>query len=222
MTDSEYALVLGDKNYSSWSLRPWCLMRAFSIPFREINIDITSPGARKRILAHSPSGLVPALKTGDLLIWDTLAIVEFLAEHHAPLPIWPEDADHRALARCVAAEMHSGFANLRTDMPMDFIHTKPAGTISESVARDIRRIVDLWRFCRARAGDAGPYLFGAFCAADAMYAPVASRLRTYSVDLAAHGDDGTAATYCKTVLSGPVMAEWANGADKQIAERGRV
>lgn len=222
MKDCDYTLVLGDKNYSSWSLRPWCLMRTFAIPFEEINIEITSPGARQRILAHSPSGLVPALKSGELLIWDTLAIIEFLAERHAPLPIWPVDAEQRALARCVAAEMHSGFADLRNEMPMDFIHDKPAGEISEGVARNIRRIVDIWRFCRNRAGDGGPYLFGAFCAADAMYAPVASRFRTFGVNLAAHGDDGTAATYCETVLSGPVMAEWAEGADKQIAERGRL
>lgn len=221
MTDSDYALVIGDKNYSSWSLRPWLLMRQFSIPFQEINIDIYQPGARNRILEHSPSGLVPALKSGDLVIWDTLAVIEFLAERHPGLPIWPEAPDTRALARCVAAEMHSGFADLRSEMPMDFLHLKPVANISDAVARNIRRIVGIWRSCRSRAG-AQPYLFGAFCAADAMYAPVASRLRTYGVDLSAHGDDGTAATYCETALSGPAIAEWAEGARRQIAERGRT
>lgn len=220
MSEGAYKLVLGDKNYSSWSLRPWLLMRMFEIPFEEINVDIYNPGARNRILEYSPSGKVPALKVGDLTIWDTFAITEYLTEKHPDLAIWPKDSAPRAIARAVAAEMHSGFEHLRGEMPMDILSSKPVDEISVGVSRDTSRIVDIWRMCRATYGGDGPFLFGTFSAADAMYAPVTSRFRTYGVALAEYGDDGTAQAYCETILSLDAIAEWSAAAREQMAERG--
>lgn len=218
--DTRYRLVLGNKNYSSWSLRPWLLMRTFGIAFDEINVDIYSPGARARILQHSPSGKVPALKAGGAAIWDTLAIIEYLAESHPDLAIWPKNREARAMARSVSNEMHSGFDALRAEMPMDLVSFKPVDKLSEGVGRDIARIVALWRMCRASHGAGGPFLFGEFCAADAMFAPVASRFRTYGVDLAAHGDDGAGQAYCETVLSLAEIEEWTQAGRAQLSERG--
>ena len=220
MTDSTYRLVLGDKNYSSWSLRPWLLMRMFDIPFEEINVDIYNPGARKRVLEHSPSGKVPALKVGDLTIWDTLAMIEYLAEMHPDLAIWPKDREARAIARAVAAEMHSGFENLRGEMPMDILSSKPVEEVSVGVGRDTTRIVDVWRMCRTTYGSDGPFLFGAFCAADAMYAPVASRFRTYGVSLADFGDDRTAVAYCEAIFALGPFKEWSESGRVEMEERG--
>lgn len=222
MGGTEYQLVLGDKNYSSWSLRPWLLMRMFGIPFEEINIDIYNEGARERVLEHVPSAKVPALKAGGLIVWDTAAIVEYLAESHPELGIWPEAKEPRAVARAVSAEMHSGFPDLRSEMPMDMNADKSGGVVSEAVGADITRIVAIWRLCRDKYGAEGPFLFGAFSAADAMYAPVTSRFRTYGVDLAAYGDDGTAAAYCQTLLSLAPVAEWMEQGRRQMDERGQA
>lgn len=220
MSETGYRLVLGDKNYSSWSLRPWLLMRLLDIPFDEINVDIYRPGARKRILEHSPSGKVPVLKVGSLTIWDTLAIVEYLAEAHTGLAIWPSSREARAMARVVSAEMHSGFDSLRSEMPMNMNSSKPVAEVGKGVGNDVARIVEIWKICRRKYGAEGPFLFGAFCAADAMYAPVTSRFRTYGVDLSAHGDDGTAQAYCETILSLPEIEEWMHAGREQMAERG--
>ncbi len=220
MSETGYRLVVGDKNYSSWSLRPWLVMRMFASEFEEINVDIYNPGTRERILEHSPSGKVPALIDDDLIIWDTLAIIEYLAERHPDFAIWPKNREARAMARAVSAEMHSGFDALRSEMPMDMNSSKPAANVSKDVARDITRIVDIWRMCRERYGSGGEFLFGDFCATDAMFAPVASRFRTYGVDLAAHGDDGTAQAYCESVLSLPAIGEWTQAGEKEMSERG--
>jgi len=220
MSDTGYQLVIGDKNYSSWSLRPWLLMRMFKIPFEEINVDIIRPGTRKRILEHSPSGRVPVLISGGLTIWDTLAIIEYLAESHTGLAIWPNEREARAMARSVSAEMHSGFENLRNEMPMDMAGSKPVEEVSKGVAHDVTRIVDVWRMCRTDFGERGPFLFGKFCAADAIFAPVTSRFRTYGVDLAAHGDDGACATYCDMMLSLPEIEGWMQAGRQEISERG--
>ena len=150
---------------------------------------------------------MPLLLDGDLAIWDSLAILEYLAEAHPELGVWPADRQARALARCVAAEMHSGFGALRRTCPMEFLATHPLDPVPEDVEIDMRRIVALWRDCRAKFGAGGPFLFGAFSAADAMYAPVASRFRTYLPDLAAYGDDGTAAAYVATIFAMPEMAD---------------
>lgn len=217
-----YTLVIGDKNFSSWSLRPWIAMKRYGIPFAEESIRLRQPESRAAILRHSPSGKVPALKTNSLVVFDSLAILEFLAERHPELQMWPGDSEARGIARSISAEMHSGFVTLRNDMSMDLLTLLPTPPIGEELDRDIRRIVAIWRDTRARYGAAGSFLFGAFTNADAMYAPVATRFRTYGVELSAFGDDGKAASYAETILALPEMAEWTAGADEEIRARIRA
>jgi glutathione S-transferase len=209
-----YRLLIGNKSTSSWSLRPWLAMRHAGIAFEAIDIDLRAPDAKAQILAHSPSGKVPALLVGGRVVWDSLAILELLAEEYPAL--WPRAAAARALARSVSAEMHSGFAPLREHCPMDFLGRRPKARLPRPVAADVARIVAIWKDCRGRHGSAGPFLFGRFSAADAMYAPVASRFRTYLPDLTPYGDDGTAQAYVETLFALPEMAEWENGAREQV------
>jgi glutathione S-transferase len=213
-----YQLVIGNKNTSSWSLRPWLALRQTGIAFDEIDVDLRAPDAKAQILKYSPSGKVPALLAGGRVIWDSLAILEFLAETHrySHPALWPRAAAARAHARCIAAEMHSGFQALREHCPMDSLARAPKASLPEPVAADVRRIVALWRECRRRHGTGGPFLAGQFSAADAMYAPVASRFRTYLPDLGPYGDDGTAQAYAETLFALPAMAEWEKGAKAQI------
>jgi glutathione S-transferase len=211
-----YELVIGNKNTSSWSLRSWLAMKAFGIPFSETSIRLRQPETPAEILRHSPSGKVPVLKSDGLLIWDTLAIIEFLAEQHPNKPLWPADRDARAIARCVSAEMHSGFQALRNECPMDFINVLGFPDASEAVSADIARIVAIWKDCRRRFGGGGSFLFGGFSVADAMFAPVASRFRTYEVDLNRFGDDGTAASYRDTMMSMPEVVAWAEEARAEM------
>jgi glutathione S-transferase len=219
MSSAQYRLVIGNKAWSSWSLRPWLVMKRFGLPFEEINIRLREPDSRDRILEHSPAGKVPALLAGDLLIWDSLAIIEELAARHPDVPIWPgAGGAARANARSISAEMHSGFQALRENCPMDLFARKPLETVPEPVDLNIRRIVSIWRDARGRFGKGGPFLFGWFSAADAMYAPVASRFRTYISDLADFGDDGTARDYVDAVFAMPEMDEWAAGAREQSGE----
>ncbi len=218
-----YRLVIGDKHISSWSLRPWLAMRQAGIPFTEVRIRLRQPDSKAGILRRSPSGKVPALlvgepdKPGGEVIWDSLAILEFLAERHPEARLWPEQWQARAAARSVAAEMHSGFAALRDHCPMELLLHQPMTTLPDAVADDVSRIIALWRGCRARFGGAGPFLFGAFTAADAMYAPVATRFRTYLPDLAPWGDDGTAQAYVQAIFALPAMAEWEADARAALA-----
>ncbi len=207
MTDN-YELVIGSRRISSWSLRPWLLLKMLGIPFRENLIPLRTPETKAAILRHSPSGKVPVLKADGLLVWDSLAICEFIADAHPSKQVWPEAQEAQAVARSVSAEMHSGFAALREELPMDFMNVHPFPTASGQAQADIRRIVAIWRDCRARFGSEGDFLFGDFSAADAIYAPVASRFHSYSADLAAFGDDGAAARYRNTLMSLPAMAEW--------------
>ena len=216
MTHSDYELVIGDKRWSSWSLRPWLLMKRLRLPFRETLIRLRQPGSAEAIAAHSPSGRIPLLKAGGLVVWDSLAIAEFIAEEHQALPVWPADRKKRAVARAVSAEMHSGFYSLRDKMPMDFLAINAPQPIEAPVAENIRRIVAIWGECRRGSGEGGDFLFGAFSAADAMFAPVATRFRTYSVDLGQFGDDGTAAAYSETLLAMPEMIEWGEGAKLEL------
>jgi len=217
MTLPQYRLVIGDKALSSWSLRPWLVMKRAGIPFAEVNVKLRQPGSKAQIVAHSPAGKVPALLAGDLVVWDSLAIIEYLADCHPGLGIWPADPAARAIARSVSAEMHSGFQALREHCAMDLFARTPLVSVPEAVELNIRRIVESWQDCRRRFGSSGPYLFSEFSAADAMYAPVASRFRTYVPDLARFGDDGTCAAYVETLFAMPEMAEWADGARAQIA-----
>jgi glutathione S-transferase len=212
-----YQLVIGNKNTSSWSLRPWLAMRHVGIPFSEVNIDLRVPDAKVQILRHSPSGKVPALLAEGRVVWDSLAILEFLAEthRHSHAALWPRLAAARALARCVSAEMHAGFQALREHCPMDFLGRTPKADLPEPVAADVRRIVAIWRDCRRRHGSGGPFLVGRFSAADAMYAPMASRFHTYLPSLSPYGDDGTAQAYVEALFSLPEIAEWENGARRE-------
>jgi glutathione S-transferase len=215
-----YTLIIGDKNFSSWSLRPWIAMKHCGIPFAEERVHLRQPESKAQILRHSPSGKVPALKTHGLVVCDSLAILEYLAEAHPEHSFWPKDKAARALARSVSAEMHSGFVTLRNEMPMDLLSTFPTPPIGEALQADIARIVGIWRDLRAEYGrNAGPFLFGAFSNVDAMFAPVATRFRTYQVDLAAFGDDGSAQAYAETILALPAMAEWTDGARHEVKER---
>jgi glutathione S-transferase len=215
-----YRLVIGDKNISSWSLRPWLAMRQTGIPFDEINVKLRQPESKSDILRYSPSGRVPVLLVGAQAIWDTQAILEYLAETHPDAGLWPEAREARALARSAAAEMHSGFAALREHCPMELLARLPMANLPQQVADEVARIVALWRDCRRRHGAAGPLLFGAFSAADAMYAPVATRFRTYVPDLAPYGDDGTAQAYVDAVLALPAMVAWERDARRETGQRG--
>jgi glutathione S-transferase len=214
-----YTLVIGDKNLSSWSLRPWLALKHSGIPFAEECIRLRQPDSKAGILRHSPSGKVPALKTGSGVVWDSLAILEFLAERHLDCALWPQDDEARATARSISAEMHAGFAALRNDMPMDLLGRLPAPPMNAALQSDIERVVAIWQEARVKFGKGGPFLFGRFSNADAMYAPVATRFRTYGVDPARHGDDGIAADYMTALLALPAMAEWTEGAEAEIESR---
>lgn len=199
-----YTLVIGTKNWSSWSLRPWLLMSEAAIPFVEIEIALREPGSPAAIARHSPSGFVPALKLPEgAVIWDSLAIAETLAERHPEKKLWPADPADRATARAVSAEMHAGFASLRREMPMDILGRYPPQPPSPETARDIARITALWRALRGQHTAQGAFLFGAFSIADAFYAPVVTRFETYGVKLGAVERD-----YAEAIGSLPGMRAW--------------
>src|SRR3990172_936652 len=219
MTTSSYTLVIGDKNISSWSLRPWLALKHCGIPFAEERVRLRQPDSKAEILRHSPAGKVPVLKTKVGLVWESLAILEYLAERHPEHRLWPQGEEARAAARSISAEMHAGFATLRNDMSMDLLSLLPSPPISAALETDIGRIAAIWKDTRARFGKGGPFLFGAFSNADAMYAPVATRFRTYGVDLARFGDDGMGAAYAAAILTLPAITEWTEGAKTEMRER---
>ena len=204
---SGFTLVLGNKNYSSWSLRGFLAARAAGVPFDEVLVRLSEPGSKAELLRHSPAGKVPVLKHGERAIWDTLAIIEYLAELPPEAGLWPADAGARAHARAIAAEMHSGFSALRAHMPMNLRKSLPGKGRGRDVEDDIERICAIWRDCRARHGAGGPFLFGRFCAADVMYTPVATRFRTYAVEL-----DDLCQAYVDAVLASPDFLEWHEAA----------
>ena len=204
--DDGFTLVIGNKNYSSWSLRPWLAMRQANIPFREALVPLSREESARAIANHSPSGKVPALKHGTRVIWDSLAILEYIAETVPEARLWPEDKEARAVARAVTAEMHSGFPALRHHMPMNLRKVLPGLGRGPGVEREIGRVCAIWRDCRERFGaptGGGPFLFGPFTNADAMYAPVVTRFTTYAVEL-----DDVCRAYCDAVLDLPALAEW--------------
>lgn len=200
-------IVVGTKKWSTWSLRPWLALKRTGAPFIETLVQLREvETSTAEILKHSPSGLVPVLKADGLVIWDSLAICEYLAERFPEAKLWPQGAATRALARSVTAEMHSGFGDLRRECPMDLglVTTAP---LSEGVQANVRRVVAVWTECLTRSG--GPFLFGCWTIADAFYTPVATRFRTYGVDLAALGDsEGRATAYRDALLSTPEFLEW--------------
>lgn len=203
-------LVIGNKAYSSWSLRPWLLMRHAGIDFEEVRLPLYTEQWNGRIAQYSPSGKVPALIDGEVRVWDSLAICEYLAERHPQRQLWPAERVARAAARAVSAEMHSGFRDLRASMPMNVRRTLPGHGRTPGALQDIARIRALWKDCRARFGDGGPFLFGGFSIADAMYAPVASRFRTYAVEL-----DPVCQAYVETIHSLPAMRRWIAEAEAE-------
>jgi glutathione S-transferase len=197
-------LVIGNKNYSSWSMRPWVAMRASHIPFEEVFIPLyTGQADKDRILSFTRSGKVPALIDGDLTVWDSLAIVEYLAERFPDANLWPQDRAARAHARSISAEMHSGFMPLRNECGMNLHRPIGAIALSADAQANIARIEEIWSACRERYGKLGPYLFGAFSGADAMYAPVVHRFRTYAIKVGPQ-----VAAYMETMLALPAFAEW--------------
>jgi len=193
-------LVIGNKNYSSWSLRPWLAMKVLGLAFDEKRIPLYGDGAKEEILRYSPSGKVPCLIDGSVKVWDSLAILEYLAEQHAQL--WPADPAERARARSISAEMHSGFAQLRTHMSLNVRKRYPGRGRTPEVLQELKRIEAIWSQAK------GPFLFGPFTAADAMYAPVVLRLRTYEVRVSSRD-------YCDAVLSLPAMKEWIEAAERE-------
>jgi len=202
-------LVIANKNYSSWSFRPWIAMTALGIPFEEILIPfgtpLGNPDFKERIKPYAPAGLLPALVDGDVQVWETLAIMEYLAEMFPEKHVWPADVKARAHARALASEMHAGFSALRGECPMNIRRPVRERAISAAAQANVKRIEEIWSECRAKYG--GPFLFGGFCAADAMYAPVVSRLNTYGLKV---GHE--ARVYMDTMMALPAWGEWRKGA----------
>jgi glutathione S-transferase len=204
---STLKLVIGNKNYSSWSMRPWLLMRQLGIEFEEVQIPLHQPDSLERKLSYSPAGKVPILIDGEIRVWESLAIVEHLAEKFPNKLIWPADGEARSAARVVSAEMHAGFSHLRSNMPLNCRAHSPGAGNSPDVQKDIDRICEIWRECRARHRAEGQFLFGEFTAADAMFAPVASRFQTYGVELGNKEEE-----YANAILSLPAVKEWVEAA----------
>jgi len=205
-----YTLVIGNKAWSSWSLRPWLMMKVAGIPFEEIKLGLRRLDTRERFLAHSPAGKVPVLKDDGAVIWDSLAILEYLHERYPEAGVWPADPLARALARSASAEMHSGFPDMRRVLSMDLQRPRTPVEMDAGTARDVARVQDLWREARGRFGAGGPFLFGRFSAADAYYAPVVTRFDTYAVRV-----DGTAQAYMDAVLALPAMQQWTAAARRE-------
>ena len=203
-------LVIGNKNYSSWSLRPWLLLRHFGVDFEEIRLLLDTPGFAAEVLRHSPTGKVPALHDGEVAVWDSLAICEYANERWLDGRGWPADLRQRALARAAAAEMHSGFTALRTQLPMNS-RRRPDGYRWDAAAQhDIDRVQALWRQLRHDHGAGGDFLFGRFGIVDAMFAPVAVRFDGYGVAV-----DDTAAAYLQALFALPAMHEWRQAAAQE-------
>ncbi len=203
-------LVIGNKNYSSWSFRPWIAMKVAGIAFDEMLISLEAADFKERVLKVSGTGKVPVLIDGDIHIWESLSILEYLAEKFPAAKLWPSDPAARALARTVSSEMHAGFQPLRQLCPMNFWRPVKTMQLTPEAAANVRRIDALWTDCRTRYGAGGPFLFGAFGAADAMYAPVVSRLHTYAAPV---GPEARA--YMAAVMALPAWAEWKAAAVKE-------
>ncbi len=205
-----YTLVIGNKNYSSWSLRAWLAMRQAGIVFDEVRVPLFEEGYKASIQAYSPAGKVPTLVAGNITVWESLAICEFLAERHPETRLWPADVAARAHARAICAEMHAGFSALRNAMPMNIRSSHPGKGMTPEVKHDIERITAIWEQCRKNYGAGGELLFGHFTAADAFYAPVVSRFQTYAVTL-----PPVAQAYADAVLRLSAMREWITAARQE-------
>ncbi len=203
---TQLTLVIGNKNYSSWSLRPWLAMKQAGLSFAEIRIPFDTPTTHQEIRRYSPSGRVPILLDGDLTLWESLAICEYLAENYAP-QLWPSERSARAMARCISHEMHANFLDLRYQMPMDCRSHYPGEGLKPELQADIDRVKSIWRECRQKFGRDGELLFGQFSIADAMFAPVVSRFITYEVKLGP-----VEQAYIDAMWALPAMQEWIEAA----------
>ena len=214
---ARYTLSVGSKNVSSWSLRPWLVMKMARIPFEEVRIRLRTPESKAEILAVSPSGKVPALKIEEdgasQTVWDSLAISETLAERHPEARLWPEKAAPRACARSITAEMHSGFPNLRRVLSMDITARHPTPALEDEVQAEIARVVAIWTEALNRHEGEGGFLFGRFSIADAFFAPVVTRFETYAVHLPA-----VAQAYAQRILALPAMHEWTAAAKVEVSQ----
>ena len=194
-------LLIGNRNYSTWSLRPWLVLKHFEIPFEDEVLQLSGEGWRDVLAQRSPTGKVPVLIDGELMVPETIAIIEYLADKFPGKPIWPADMAQRALARAAAAEMHSGFGSLRSHAPMNLRSSHPGKVAVDSVAKDLHRLETLWGDLLAQSG--GPFLFGAFTAADAMFAPVATRIRTYALPVS-----DLVSGYVEAIYALPAFQDW--------------
>jgi len=206
---ADLTIYVGNRNYASWSLRAWLALKATGAAFEEVVIPILVPGSKETLLKYSPSGKVPALHHGDIVVWDSLAICGYLADIFPEAGLWPADPAAKAMARSISAEMHSAFMALRREFPMNIRSSFPRREISADAQTDINRVMAIWRQCRNRFGEknGGDFLFGPFTIADAMFAPVVTRFRTYKFDLEREAD-----AYCDAIMALPAMQEWAAAA----------
>jgi glutathione S-transferase len=200
-------IVIGNKKYSSWSLRGWLALKHVGVPFDEILVPLDQSQTKEQLARYSPSGRVPTLIDGEVVVWDSLAICEYLNERFPDRRLWPADPAARAVARSISAEMHSGFQDLRNELCMKIVESIPTSTFTPQVKEEIRRVIAIWTDCRRRFGGSKPFLFGDFSIADVMFAPVVSRFRTYGVPL-----EGSAAAYVETIWNFPSMQEWVSAA----------
>jgi glutathione S-transferase len=203
-------LVIGNKNYSSWSLRPWIAMKVAGIAFDEVVISLDAPDFKSRVSKISGTGKVPALDDNGTHVWESLAILEYLAERFPAARLWPADPAARAYARAISSEMHAGFVPLRRACPMNMWRPVKKRELNDEAVANVRRIEAMWKDCRARYGAGGPFLFGPFCAADAMYAPVVARFHTYDVEV-----DAAARAYMAAMRALPAWREWETAALKE-------
>ena len=200
---ADFTIYIANKNYSSWSLRAWLMMKRSGASFEEVMIPLRQPDTHTLIMRHSPSGKVPALRHGKTMIWESLAIAEYLDEQFPAKKLWPSSIQGRAVARAVSAEMHAGFVHLRRHLPMNMRGHFPHRGLTQEAQADVNRISALWRDCRKRFKAKGGFLFGQFSIADAMFAPVVSRFRTYAVEM-----DADAKAYCDAIEIWPAYQEW--------------
>ena len=200
-------LIIGNRNYSSWSLRAWLALEATGQVFDEVMVPLGQPDTEEAILHWSPTGKVPAYRDGDIIVWDSLAICEYLAERYPAANLWPEEPHARTAARSVVAEMHSGFVPLRKHMPMNLRASYPGEEWDNAVVSDIERMIFVWESCREMFGEGGDMLFGAFSIADAFFAPIVSRFLTYGV-----APTGVAGEYMEAIWSLPAMQQWSEAA----------
>jgi glutathione S-transferase len=201
-------MVIGTRKWSSWSMRPWLVAKRAELAVEDVVVPLRTHGTGKALEAYSPSGQCPVLIDGALTVWDSLAICEHLADRHPDKGLWPEDPAARAVARSACAQMHGGFQSLRGECPMDLSAAIETLELTEATQADVRKVIRLWRALKQGYGQGGPFLLGRWSIADAFFTPVATRFRTYNVDLSDYGDDGPAAAWCALALQQPEFLEW--------------